>query len=159
MYQKFGGRTINITSWIPTVLGYFLLTRIQTDMSDWFMVLCLILIGFGAGAITTSGSNMIINIVSKRYQGMISSFISLLRFLPITMGIVVFNIVFMQSIPSVVVQNGGTMEAMAGINIQDLIGGFNQAFFFALLISIIILVFALTAHQEIHPDYQSRKDE
>ena len=125
-------------------------------MSDWFMVICLILIGIGTGSITTSGSNMIINAVSKRYQGMISSFISLLRFLPITLGIAVFNIVFMEGIPGI--RNGGTTDALAGIRIEDLVAGFNQAFFFALLISIMVLVFAFFARQEVHPDYQPECD-
>lgn len=150
LYHRVGGRTLNIASWIPLVCGYLLLTRIDAGMNDWFMVACLLLIGFGSGSIMTSGSNMTINQVSKRYQGMISSLISLLRFLPLTMGIAVFNIVFMEGISP-----GGRAapETLAGIGEEALINGFDLAFLFACFVCIIMLGCVYFARQEIHPDY------
>ncbi|WP_300041052.1 MFS transporter [Methanospirillum sp.] len=154
LYHKVGGRTINIVSWVPIFFGYLLLSSVQTAMSDWFVVLSLLLIGFGSGSIITSGSNMIINSVSKQYQGMVSSLINLLRFFPITMGVAFFNIIFMQGIPSTGIRNGGTIDSIAGITIPDLTLGFDHAFLCTFMISIIIVLFAFFARQEVHPDYQ-----
>jgi EmrB/QacA subfamily drug resistance transporter len=154
LYQRYGGRAINIGFWAPMVAGYAMLAAVQAGMSDWYMVLSLLLIGTGSGTIMTSGSNMIINAVAKKYQGMISSLISLLRFLPMAMGVAIFNIVFMAGIPSDALQ-GGKTETLAGISIADLSSGFHLAFIMALGTGIIILLFAYSAHQEIHADYTS----
>ena len=38
-----------------------------------FVVVCLLLIGFGLGLMLTPASNMIMNSVSKKYQGMVQA--------------------------------------------------------------------------------------
>ncbi len=155
--QKIGGRKMNTLSWIPYALGFLILTRIQPGMGNEGMIVCLLLIGFGAGTMTTTGSNMIINTVARQYRGMISGFISLLRFLPITMGVAIFTIIFMAGIPAGVIPEGSTGITLAGIPVEDLIPGFDQAFLFAFLVSVMILAFACTARDDIHLDSCSGK--
>jgi len=159
IYNRTGGRLINIAACVPVLAGYFLITCIRPDMSTWFMVLCLVLIGFGSGLIWTSGSTMVMNSVSRNYRGMVSSFISLARFLPIIVGIPVFNIVFMQGIPNIAISSGMSMETLTKISVEDLSAGFHLAFFFACILSILVLVIAFLARQEIHPDCQADSDE
>jgi MFS family permease len=118
------------------------------------VVLCLVLIGFGLGLMLTPASNMIMNSVSKRYQGMVSSLTSLERFAPMTMGITVFNLVFIHGIISIIARSGITSEPPANIRVEVLTLGFDLAFLFAFLIGIVILVLAILTRQETHPDYQ-----
>ena len=94
LFNRAGGRRINIASGILVASGYLLLTGIRPDSPVWFMVLCLVLIGLGFGMLLTSASTMAMNAVPKKYQGMVSGFICLERFAPITIGIALFNIAF-----------------------------------------------------------------
>ncbi|MDD1729774.1 MAG: MFS transporter [Methanospirillum sp.] len=155
LYNRVGGRLINIAACIPVVAGYSLISGIQPDMSSWYIVLCLALIGFGSGLIWTSGSNMVIHSISKKYQGMISGFISLSRFIPLIIGIPIFNIVFMYGIPGINFRNELSMATLTTISTTDLASGFHLAFSFALIISIVLFVVTFLVHQEIHPDYLS----
>ena len=158
LYNRAGGRSLSIVAGISLVAGYFLMTRIRVDTTTGFVVLCLILIGFGLGLMLTPASNMIMNSVSKKYQGMVSSLTSLERFAPMTIGIAIFNIVFIQGISAIAIRSGITKEAPANIRIEVLTAGFDLAFLFAFVVGIIILVLAILARQETHPDYQSGKE-
>lgn len=158
MYNKAGGRLINIVAWFPLVAGFVLLTRVQADSGSWFMVLCLALIGFGSGLMWTAGSNMIMNSVAKNHQGMISSFISLARFVPVIFGVSIFNVIFMEGIPSLTFSSTMSMETLSQIRIEDLSAGFNLAFSCASVLIIIVLAFAFLARQETHPDSQAPRE-
>ena len=149
-------RWINGTAGVLEILGYFLITQIQPDSNPWFTVLCLALVGAGAGLILTSSSSMIMNSVSKRYQGMISSFTSLERFIPMMLGVTIFNILFVQGISSVA-SAGSVGEMMKSVSKTALESGFGLAFWFAFLLSLCMLVVAVCANLEIHPDYQKEK--
>lgn len=155
LYNRVGPRALSIAAGISLIAGYFLLTRIRVDTTTGFIILCLVLIGFGLGLMLTPVSNMIMNSVSKKYQGMVSSLTSLERFAPMTIGIAIFNLVFVQGIITIASRSGITMEAPANIRMEVLIAGFDLAFLFSFVIGIIVLVIAFLSHQEIHPDYQS----
>ncbi len=155
LYNRAGGRLLCIVAGITVVVGYFLMTRIRPDTTTGFVVLCLLLIGFGLGLMLTPASNMIMNSVGKKYQGMVSSLTSLERFAPMTIGIAIFNLVFIRGINDIAARNRITEVAPAYIRIEVLTAGFDLAFLFAFLVGIIIFVLAVLARQEIHPDYQS----
>lgn len=155
LYNRAGGRLLSIAAGISIVAGYFLMTRIRPDTTTGFVVLCLVLIGFGLGLMLTPASNMIMNSVGKKYQGMVSSLTSLERFAPMTIGIAIFNIVFIQGINAIASHNRITEVAPAYIRTEVLTAGFDLAFLFAFAVGIIILALAVLARQETHPDYQS----
>jgi EmrB/QacA subfamily drug resistance transporter len=155
LYNRAGGRLLSIAAGISIVAGYFLMTRIRPDTTTGFVVLCLLLIGFGLGLMLTPASNMIMNSVSKKYQGMVSSLTSLERFAPMTIGIAIFNIVFIQGIDAIASHNAITRLAPAYIRIEVLTAGFDLAFLFAFAVGVIILILAIVARQETHPDYQA----
>ena len=94
LYNRTGGRWLSIAAGLSIIAGYFLLTRIRVGTTTGFVILCLVLIGFGLGLMLTPAANMIMNSVSKKYQGMVSSLTSLERFAPMTIGIAIFNLVF-----------------------------------------------------------------
>lgn len=155
LYNRTGGRLLSIAAGISIVVGYFLMTLIRPDTTTGFVVLCLLLIGFGLGLMLTPASNMIMNSVSKKYQGMVSSLTSLERFAPMTIGIAIFNIIFIMGINAIARFNRITTEPPVKIRIEVLTAGFDMAFLFAFVVGIIILVLAILARQETHPDYQA----
>jgi len=159
LYNRAGGRSLSIMAGASIVAGYFMLTRIRVDTTIGFVIVCLVLIGFGLGLMLTPASNMIMNSVSKKYQGMVSSLTSLERFAPMTIGIAIFNIVFIQGIIDIAARSKITSEAPAFIRKELLVAGFDLVFLFAFIIGIVILILAVFARQETHPDYQSGNED
>jgi len=158
LYNRVGGRNLCIAAGIFLVAGYYMMTLLRVDTPTGFVVLCLIVLGFSLGLMITPASNMIMNSVAKKYQGMVSSLTSLERFAPLTLGIAFANLVFIQGIAAIAVHHGITESAPANIKLDLITAGFNLAFFFSFVIAIIILILALLARQEVHPDYQSGTD-
>ena len=159
LYNRVGGRALCVASGILLVAGYYMMTLLRVDTSIGFVVLCLIVLGFSLGLMITPASNMIMNSVAKRYQGMVSSLTSLERFAPLTLGIAFANLVFIQGITAIAGNRGITESAPANIKLDLMTAGFDLAFFFSLVVAIIILILSLFARQEVHPDYQSGKDD
>jgi len=159
LYNRVGGRVLCIAAGIFLVAGYYMMTLLRVDTSIGFVVLCLIVLGFSLGLMITPASNMIMNSVAKRYQGMVSSLTSLERFAPLTLGIAFANLVFIQGITAIAGNRGITESAPANIKLDLMTAGFDLAFFFSLVVAIIILILSLFARQEVHPDYQSGKDD
>ena len=159
LYNRVGGRNLCIAAGIFLVAGYYMMTLLRVDTSTGFVVLCLIVLGFSLGLMITPASNMIMNSVGKKYQGMVSSLTSLERFAPLTLGIAFANLVFIQGIETIARHHGITESAPVNIKLDLITAGFNLAFFVSFVIAIIILVLALLARQEVHPDYQGGNDE
>jgi len=159
LFNRVGGRILCIGAGVFLVVGYYMVTLLRVDTSTGFVVLCLLMIGFGLGMMMTPASNMIMNSVSKKYQGMVSSLTSLERFAPMTLGIAFANLVFIQGITTLATNQGITETAPANIKLQLLTTGFDLAFFFSFVVAIVILILALVARQEVHPDYQSDNDD
>ena len=159
LFNRTGGRPLCIAASAVLVVGYYLLTQLHTDTGTGYVILCLLVIGFGLGLIITPNSNMILNSVAKKYQGMVSSLTSLERFAPMTIGIAVFNLIFIQGMSLVAAHHNVTSEAPVNIKLEVLTAGFDIAFLAALIIGIVILVLAVFARQEIHPDYLEQDEE
>jgi MFS family permease len=159
LYNRVGGRALCIASGILLVAGYYMMTLLRVDTSIGFVVICLVVLGFSLGLMITPASNMIMNSVSKRYQGMVSSLTSLERFAPLTLGIAFANLVFMQGIVVFAGEQEITHNAPANIKLGLITAGFDLAFFASLVVAVIILILSLFARQEVHPDYQSGKDD
>jgi MFS family permease len=159
LFNRAGGRRVNIASSVLILAGYILLTAIQPDSPVWFMVLCMVLIGLGFGMLLTSASTMSMMAVPKKYQGMVSGFICLARFVPITIGVALFTIVFVGGMNAASPGSGVASEALVNINTNTLIAGFGQAFLFGCISSIVLLAIVIMARQEVHPDYLDKGDE
>lgn len=154
LFNKAGGRRINIASGVLVLLGYLLLLGIRPTSPLWFEVLCLALIGLGFGMLLTSASTMSMMAVPKKYQGMVSGFICLERFVPITIGIALFTIAFVGGMDTASPGSGVARKALVSISPGVLEAGFSQAFLFGCLVSIVLLGVAILARAEIHPDYR-----
>jgi EmrB/QacA subfamily drug resistance transporter len=153
IYNKTGGRILCIAAAGALTIGFFLLTNLNAETGIGFLVLCLTIIGFGMGLIVAPLSNIVMNSVSRKHQGMVSSLTSLERFAPMTIGIAIFNLIFIQGMKAIIKNHDITRDAPATIKMAVLSAGFDLAFFVAFLIAIVILILTILVRQEIHPDY------
>ena len=129
------------------------MTRLHTDTPPGYIVFSLALIGFGLGLVITPASNMVMNSVSRAQQGMVSSLTSLERFAPLTLGIAFFNLVFVQGVLTIAANSAVTRESPADLQMHVLASGFDFAFFLSFLLGIAIILVAIAAREEIHPDF------
>lgn len=159
LYNRIGGRILSIIAAGVLLVGYFLITHLRVDTTTGFVILCLICIGFGLGLVITPVSNMVMTSAPRRYQGMVSSLTSLERFAPMTIGIALYNIFFVQGMAVIAAHYDITKTAPAEIQMKVLAAGFDLAFFVSFLIGIVILILTLVARYEMHPDYLDSDDE
>lgn len=154
LFNRAGGRRVNIASGVLVLAGYILLSAIRLDSPLWFLVLSMALIGLGFGMLLTSVSTMSMMAVPKKNQGMVSGLICLERFVPITIGVALFTIVFVGGMNAASPGSGVASEALVNINTSVLLAGFAQAFLFGCIVSIVLLAVVIVARQEVHPDYR-----
>lgn len=157
LFNRVGPKKLCITAGILLVLGYFCIMRLRVDTALAYVSGCLVLIGLGLGFMVTPASNLIMNAVAKTRQGMISSLTSLERFAPLTLGIAVFNMIFLWGIATIAANHDVTRLSPGNIQKEVIAAGFDLAFFGSFILGIVILVLALVIRQEIHPDYEDEK--
>jgi len=87
---------------------------------------------------------------------MISSLTSLERFAPLTIGIAVYNLIFVEGVIRIAASQDIAQTAPAAMKVQVLSAGFDLAFFGSLVIGLVILVLTFVTHEEIHPDNRDR---
>ena len=159
LYNRAGPRLLCIAAGAFLTAGYFLMTRLHTDTPAGYVVLSLVLIGFGLGLMITPASNLIMNSVARTKQGMISSLTSLERFAPLTLGIAAFNLIFIQGVLAIAAGHNVLMTSPADIKVQVLAAGFDLSFLLSFVLGIVILVLALVVREEVHPDYRTGSEE
>jgi len=155
LYNRVGGRILSIIAAVVLLIGYFLITHLRFDTPTIFVTVCLLCIGFGLGLIITPISNMIMTSAPKKYQGMVSSLTSLERFAPMTIGIAIYNIIFIQGMATIAEHYDVTKNAPMEIQMKVLTAGFDLAFLLSFIVGIVILVLTLMARYRMHPDYQN----
>lgn len=156
LYNRSGPRPLSIGAAVILLAGYFLMWHLKVDTTTMYIVACLITIGLGMGLLITPLTNMIMNAVPRRYQGMVSSLTSLERYAPITLGIAVFNLVFIQGVSSIARHRGVTASAPATLTLPVLAAGFDLAFFGSFLLGLIIVILTLLVREEVHPDFREK---
>ncbi|MGA2105605.1 MFS transporter [Methanoregula sp.] len=159
LFNRVGPKRLCIAAGISLSAGYFLVMQLRPDTPVLFVVISLALIGFGLGLVITPASNMVMNSVAKTKQGMISSLTSLERFAPLTLGIALFNMIFLWGILTIATNHNITMQSPADIQLKVLTAGFDLAFLGSFILSIIILILTLVIHEDIHPDYKDEAGE
>ncbi|MCA1917658.1 MFS transporter [Methanospirillum hungatei] len=154
LYNRLGGRILSIIAAVVLLIGYFLITHLRIDTPTVFVTVCLLCIGFGLGLIITPISNMIMTCAPKKYQGMVSSLTSLERFAPMTIGIAIYNVIFIQGMATIASHYDITKNAPVEIQMKVLTAGFDLAFLLSFILGIVILVLTVMARYTMHPDYQ-----
>jgi len=159
LFNRVGPKKLCITAGIVLTAGYVLMTRLHADTHAGYVTLALGLIGFGIGMMIAPASNMVMNSVAKAQQGMVSSLTTLARFVPLSLGIAVFNLVFIQGVLLLAKNHDVTKSSPVAIQMHLLAAGFDLAFLISLAIGIVIIVLSLAITVEIHPDNLDRSAE
>jgi drug resistance transporter, EmrB/QacA subfamily len=159
LFNRVGPKKLCIAAGALLVLGYFCIMRLHADTAMLYVVGCLALIGLGLGLMVTPASNLIMNAVAKTKQGMVSSLTSLERFAPLTLGIAVFNMIFLWGVNTIAANHDVTHLSPVELQKPVISAGFDLAFFGSFVLGIVILVLALVIRQEIHPDNLGKKEE
>ena len=159
LFNRLGARKLCLIASFLLLAGYFMIWHIRVDTMVSFIVTCLFVIGFGMGLLITPLSNMIMNSVSKRYQGMVSGLLSLERFASLTIGIAIFNLIFLLGVNDIAGSHEVTQSAPANLKLSVLVAGFDLTFFAVFLVGIVIFILAILSREEIHPDYRNEHGE
>jgi EmrB/QacA subfamily drug resistance transporter len=154
LFNRVGPKKLCIVAGFFLVAGYFLVMQLRPDTPVLYVVTCLALIGFGLGLIITPASNMVMNSVAKAKQGMVSSLTSLERFVPLTLGIAMFNLVFLWGILTIATNHNVTLESPIDLQIRVATAGFDLAFLGSFIVGLIILALTFVIREEIHPDHK-----
>jgi EmrB/QacA subfamily drug resistance transporter len=154
LFNRAGPKKLCIAAGFFLVAGYFLVMQLRPDTSVLYVVVSLALIGLGLGLIITPASNMVMNSVAKAKQGMVSSLTSLERFVPLTLGIAMFNLIFLWGILTIATNHNVTMESPIDLQIKVATAGFDLAFLGSFVVGLIILALTFVIREEIHPDYK-----
>jgi len=85
---------------------------------------------------------------------MVSSLTSLERFVPLTLGIAMFNLIFLWGILTIATNHNVTMESPIDLQIKVATAGFDLAFLGSFVVGLIILALTFVIREEIHPDYK-----
>lgn len=153
-YNRTGGRLLCILAGISLAGGFLMLTFFRAGTSTGFIIASLCLVGFGMGLMLTPATSMIMNSVAKKYQGMVSGITIIERFAPMSMGIALFNLIFITGARTVATHVDIAGTAPVNLRVEALMAGFDLAFLVAFLVGIIILILSIFARQETHPDYR-----
>ena len=159
LFNRVGPKRLCIAAGLLLVAGYFCIMRLHADTAMLYVVGCLALIGLGLGLMVTPASNLIMNAVAKTRHGMVSSLTSLERFAPLTLGIAVFNMIFLWGISTIAANHDVTRLSPVDIQKTVISAGFDLAFFGSFVLGIVILILALVIRQEIHPDNLGKEEE
>jgi EmrB/QacA subfamily drug resistance transporter len=159
LYNRTGGRALLIWASVITVLGYFLLFTMNADTPAVIIIIFLSITGFGGGLYVPPVSNMVMTMVSRQYQGMVSSLMMVERFGPLTMGIAFFNQVFVNGKEFFSHLFNAGLGTDAGLQLKVLTASFDVTFLSIFLIGLGIVIFSWIARYKVHPDYIEKKDE
>jgi len=158
LFNRTGPRPLCIGAAVALCAGYFLMTRLHTDTHTGYIVLALALIGFGLGLLLTPVSTMIMNSVARKDQGMVSSLTSIERFVPLTLGIAAFNLIFITGVIRIANSHEVTRASAASLQVQVITAGFDLAFLASFVIGLVILIMTFVIREEIHPDNLNRAE-
>lgn len=128
--------------------GFLLLTHLSPVTGLGVIVSALALIGLGLGLTTTPLSTLIMGAVPASRQGMASSLIGLERFAPMTIGVAIYNIIFLFGIMTVTTRAGITDQPPDAISAQILSAGFDLAFLVSTVLAVVLLLLCILIREE-----------
>jgi EmrB/QacA subfamily drug resistance transporter len=148
-----GTVTDRIGSRIPCLIcalllgtGFFLFARIGAAGGDAFIVLGLILMGFGVGGFIPSSSVQIMREATGDESGAVSSMMMTIRNMGSVMGVAIFEMIFMYGV-TLHLPSGG-VTSIKDIPVAALVSGFSFAFMAGVVICVFAVLMVLSAHGE-----------
>ena len=143
LYHRYGPRKICVVASAVYIMAFLLLATFGVETSTATIILALSLLGFGIGFYYSANSSEIMALAPRDKQGMVSSLANTERNAGSTLGIVVFELVFIQSLITIT-----DLEGLAGevlVNQSQLLGemlsaAFGVAFFGGAIIAAAVLI-------------------
>jgi EmrB/QacA subfamily drug resistance transporter len=129
-------------------IGFFLLSHLSPVTSLSVIILALALIGLGLGTTATPLTTLIMNAVPKAKQGMASSLTGLERFAPMTIGVAVYNIIFLYGIISTFMDSGILERPPDAVAAAILSAGFDLAFLVSVGLAALLFLLCFFIREE-----------
>ena len=145
LYNRVGPRRLCIGASVIYLASFLLLSTFGLATTPVVIVLTLALLGFGLGLYYSPNTSEIMCLAPREKQGMVSSLATTERNAGATIGIVVFELAFIQSLVAITAHEGLTEVALASqaaLLVAPLAGAFDIAFFVGAVVSVIVLILA-----------------
>lgn len=145
LYNRVGPRRLCIGASVIYLASFLLLSTFGLATTPVVIVLTLALLGFGLGLYYSPNTSEIMCLAPREKQGMVSSLATTERNAGATIGIVVFELAFIQSLVAITAHEGLTEGALASqpaLLVAPLAGAFDIAFFVGAVVSVIVLILA-----------------
>ena len=155
LFNKVGGKRIVLCGTAVILIGYLMMVRFGIDTSLAYIVPALFLVGLGLG-MSTIVINLIVNSVPRAKSGMVASITGLERFAPMTIGIAVYNLIFVEALSYLghrAMAIGNPVSDMAAVFKTVLAHSFEITFTVAVVFGAALVVMAFFSRQVVHEDY------
>jgi len=131
--------------------GYYLLWHMSALTETGYIVTALFVVGLSLGMMMSPLTNMVLSSVAKSKQGMVSSLTGLEQFAPMTIGIVIYNLILFWGIMTIATAENITETTPIDIQMELLAHGFDVAFLASFILAVFVLVLSLIVRQKTHP--------
>ena len=155
LFNRIGGRKILLSGAVIILIGYLMITKLGVDTTLGYIVPSLLFIGLGLG-LGTVVINLIVNSVPRSRSGMVASITGLERFAPMTIGIAVYNLIFVESISYLghrVMAVGNPVSDIAAVFKEVLAHSFEITFSVGATFGVILVILAFFSRHVVHEDY------
>ncbi|MBT8508229.1 hypothetical protein AZH53_07410 [Methanomicrobiaceae archaeon CYW5] len=145
LYNRLGPRRICLAATGIYLAAFVLLFRLGVATPPSVIIAALALLGFGLGLYYSPNTSEIMCMAPKEKQGMVSSLATTERNAGSTVGIVLFELAFIQALVTISMHEGVTDGALAGQPevVQVLLASaFDMAFFVGVVVAAAALVLA-----------------
>ena len=137
LYGRFGPRKLCVGASAIYILSFLLLSTFGVATSTFVIITALALLGFGLGLYYSPNTSEIMCLAPREKQGMVSSLATTERNAGATVGIVIFELAFIQTLIIISSRKGLTEGALA--NQPQLVASLMaSAFDFAFLVGAIV---------------------
>lgn len=146
LYHRYGPRKICVVASAVYIMAFLLLATFGVGTSSLVIILALALLGFGIGFYYSANTSEIMSLAPREKQGMVSSLTNTERNAGATLGIVIFELVFIHSLITIS-DLGGLTEGVL-VNQPELLSevmssAFDIAFFGGAIVAAIVLILSL----------------
>ena len=143
LYHRFGPRKLCVGASVIYLASFLLLSTFGVATSTVLIVLSLALLGFGLGLYYSPNTSEIMCLAPREKQGMVSSLATTERNAGATVGIVIFELAFIQSLITISSMEGLTEGALVAQ--PELVGAvmaaaFDIAFFVGAVVAFIVII-------------------
>jgi len=143
LYHRFGPRKLCVGASAIYLISFLLLSTFGVATSAVVLVLTLALLGFGLGIYYSANTSEIMCLAPREKQGMVSSLATTERNAGATVGIVIFELAFIQSLITITSMEGLTEGALANqpqLMEAVMAAAFDIAFFVGAIVAAVVLI-------------------